>query len=73
MNRTFIEALEKIAYWPKTPDADWVKADAWRKIALDALRPCGECHLQPDEVCDICGRRAAGDIPALRTTPTGEP
>lgn len=18
--------------------------------------PCGECHLQPDEICDICGR-----------------
>ena len=21
--------------------------------------PCGECHLQPGELCDICGRRAA--------------
>jgi hypothetical protein len=20
--------------------------------------PCGECHLQPGEVCDICGRVA---------------
>lgn len=20
-------------------------------------RPCGECHLQPDELCDICGRK----------------
>jgi hypothetical protein len=20
--------------------------------------PCGECHLQPGEVCDICGRRS---------------
>jgi hypothetical protein len=20
-------------------------------------RPCGECHLQSDELCDICGRR----------------
>lgn len=19
--------------------------------------PCGECHLQPGEVCDICGHR----------------
>lgn len=22
----------------------------------DMLRPCGECHLKPNEVCDICGR-----------------
>ena len=21
---------------------------------------CGECHLQPGEVCDICGRRCKG-------------
>lgn len=20
------------------------------------LRPCGECHLPPNEVCDICNR-----------------
>jgi hypothetical protein len=20
--------------------------------------PCGECHLRPNELCDICGRRA---------------
>lgn len=20
------------------------------------LRPCGECHLQPGERCDICGK-----------------
>jgi len=24
-----------------------------RKVRL----PCGECHLQPGEVCDICGAR----------------
>lgn len=22
---------------------------------LDGKEPCGECHLQPDETCDICG------------------
>lgn len=52
-----LEALEKIAYWPKRPDADWVKADAWRAIAIAAIQPCGECHIAPDETCDICGRR----------------
>lgn len=51
-----LEALEKIAYWPKRPDADWVKADAWRAIAIAALTPCGECHIHPEEKCDICGR-----------------
>ena len=61
MDRTAIIALEKIAYWPKQPDPDYVKADAWRKIALDALRPCGECHLAPGETCDICGRHAGDD------------
>lgn len=54
-DRTMLEALRKIAGWPKS-DPDWVKADAWRKIAADALKPCGECHLKPDETCDICGR-----------------
>lgn len=53
---TMREALEKIANWPKA-DPDYVKADAWRKIAQDALRPCGECHLQVGEVCDVCGRQ----------------
>lgn len=24
-----------------------------------ALRPCGECHLQPGERCDICGKTAS--------------
>lgn len=22
----------------------------------DSRNPCGECHIQPDEVCDICGK-----------------
>lgn len=57
---TMRAALEKIAYWPKG-DPDYVKADAWRKIALDELRPCGECHIHPGETCDICGRRADGE------------
>lgn len=23
----------------------------------DGLEPCGECHIKPDETCDICGAR----------------
>lgn len=23
--------------------------------------PCGECHLKPGEVCDVCGARAGGE------------
>jgi hypothetical protein len=24
----------------------------------DDSAPCGECHLQPGETCDICGRQS---------------
>ena len=58
---TLRAALEKIATWPKG-DPDYVKADAWRQIAIAALVPCGECHLQPGETCNICGRRANGEL-----------
>ena len=26
-------------------------------------KPCGECHLKPDEVCDICGAINRQDRP----------
>ena len=26
----------------------------------DGVTPCGECHLQPSETCDICGAIAPG-------------
>ncbi len=26
------------------------------------LRPCGECHLQPGERCNICGKRAPASV-----------
>lgn len=29
-------------------------------IADKGKEPCGECHLQPDETCDICHARKAG-------------
>lgn len=32
-----------------------------RESAARTSAPCGECHLQPGEVCDICGRRAVGE------------
>lgn len=32
------------------------------------LRPCGECHLRPDERCDICGKRA----PPVPPSPIGK-
>jgi len=50
------EALLQIATWPRQPDSDGVKADAWRTIARAALHPCGECAIIPGETCDICGR-----------------
>ena len=28
------------------------------------LRPCGECHLQPGERCDICGKSRVVGSPA---------
>ncbi len=38
---------------------------------LKAMRddsPCGECHLPPDELCDICGKRA----PAVSSHNSGD-
>lgn len=32
-------------------------AASWK--AMQDRSPCGECHLDPDEVCDICGKRAS--------------
>lgn len=29
------------------------------KASVIQQQPCGECHLQPGEVCDICGAHAA--------------
>lgn len=26
--------------------------------ALEDEVPCGECHIRPGEICDICGRTA---------------
>lgn len=30
----------------------------------DGKEPCGECHLQPGETCDICGARQAPLVPS---------
>ncbi|MEY9718821.1 hypothetical protein [Sinorhizobium fredii] len=27
----------------------------------DGSEPCGECHIQPGETCDICGARNTDD------------
>jgi hypothetical protein len=47
-------------------------AKADRDLAQHVRRPCGECHLQPGEICDICGAReqaAYGVIAALPSQP----
>lgn len=31
-------------------------------------KPCGECYLQPDETCDICGARQEPNAASLRRT-----
>lgn len=36
----------------------WCVSAAEAKLFFDRT-PCGECHLQPGETCDICGRQAA--------------
>ncbi|MAI35034.1 MAG: hypothetical protein CMM07_25630 [Rhodopirellula sp.] len=46
------------------PDGNWtfrgvpIREDKdvsnWRLSAVDKT-PCGECHLKPNETCDICG------------------
>jgi hypothetical protein len=36
-------------------------ARAERELAQRVKRPCGECHLQPGEICDICGAREQPD------------
>ena len=41
-----------------------VCADVRLAERLEAeLQPCGECHLKPNETCDICGRRAPAPLP----------
>jgi hypothetical protein len=34
------------------------------------LRPCGECHIQPGERCDICGK--VGPVSSHNQTSTKE-
>lgn len=31
--------------------------------------PCGECHLQPGECCDICGKRNEAEAPVQPQSP----
>ncbi len=64
---------------PGFPDRDFMMTDD----AIPELRamlarregrkPCGECHLQPNETCDICGARENAE-PAFRsaTAPAAE-
>jgi phosphoribosyl-ATP pyrophosphohydrolase len=41
----------------------WVEGDQvhglqpLRLLLTTTAEPCGECHLQPGETCDICGRK----------------
>lgn len=41
-----------------------------RKVGKE---PCGECHLPPDEVCDICGTSWAAFRAAHPAEPVNEP
>jgi len=41
-----------IAIMPAASDAEFPKPQR-----RDGKEPCGECHIGPDEVCDICGAR----------------
>ena len=50
-------ALKNIlAMWDEYPSA---KAVAQAALDADdaAMEPCGECHLQLNEICDICGKQ----------------
>lgn len=63
--------------WRDLFDPGWREREAERlKPFLDAIpvmeklttigqrkEPCGECHLQPGERCDVCGARAASPNP----------
>jgi hypothetical protein len=33
-------------------------------------QPCGECHLRPDETCDICGAKEKGGVMSKHTQGT---
>ena len=41
-------------------------------VKLDSGPPCGECHLQPAEVCDICGKSPSTSELTLQTRPDGK-
>ena len=57
-----IEALEFEVEHERYNVEKTAQEAAKRIKALEAAlrkHACGECHLQPGEVCDICGRQAA--------------
>lgn len=54
---------------PEDDDADGVKGEPLVHIPKDSRAgkpPCGECHLQPGETCDICG--ATNGVPVAHPT-----
>lgn len=56
------------AVWRDLFDPGWREREAERlrvfrekMAARQQDKPCGECHLQPGERCDVCGAEEAGE------------